>query len=276
MPTIRLLLTLSLHRNWLVYQLDISNAFLHGDLPKDIYMCQPPGFTDHDQPHVVCKLQKSFYEYKDCKSVPTPVTPATKQKEPNLLPHPDPTIYRRLAGSLQYLTITRPDIAFAANQVCQHMQSPTEHNFKELKRPLRYVKGTLSYGLPITVGSLDLQTYSDADWAFYTTYRKSISGFCSFLGPNLISWTVKKQVTVDKSSTEAEYRSLSAAASELLFAHLDIESTTAVEIADESAVDESAGATESPATVESVVVNLSGLSNLLLLPSAVTKKRAES
>ncbi|PKU70877.1 Retrovirus-related Pol polyprotein from transposon TNT 1-94 [Dendrobium catenatum] len=97
------------------------------------------------------------------------------------------------------------------------MQSPTEHNFKALTRLLRYIKGTTSFGLPITTGTLELRAFSDADWASDITDRKSVSGFCTFLGPNLISWTVKKQATVAKSSTEAEYRSLSAAASDVLW-----------------------------------------------------------
>ncbi|PKU77657.1 Retrovirus-related Pol polyprotein from transposon TNT 1-94 [Dendrobium catenatum] len=97
------------------------------------------------------------------------------------------------------------------------MQTPTEQNYKDLKRILRYINGTLSHGLPISPGSLELHSYSDADWASDSSDRKSISGFCTFLGPNLISWTVKKQATVAKSSTEAEYRSLSAATSEVVW-----------------------------------------------------------
>ncbi|PKU62682.1 Retrovirus-related Pol polyprotein from transposon TNT 1-94 [Dendrobium catenatum] len=97
------------------------------------------------------------------------------------------------------------------------MQSLTEQDFKALKRLLRYVKGTLSHGLPINVGPLEFRTYLDANWASDNTDRKSISSFCTFLGPNLVSWTVKKQVTMAKSSTEAEYRSLSAAASEVIW-----------------------------------------------------------
>ncbi|PKU61819.1 Retrovirus-related Pol polyprotein from transposon TNT 1-94 [Dendrobium catenatum] len=97
------------------------------------------------------------------------------------------------------------------------MQQPTDRDYTALKRLLRYISGTRSYGLPITRGSLTLPSYSDADWASDSTDRKSISGFCTFMGPNLISWTVKKQATVAKSSTEAEYRSLSAATSDVLW-----------------------------------------------------------
>ncbi|PKU80545.1 putative mitochondrial protein [Dendrobium catenatum] len=129
----------------------------------------------------------------------------------------DPSLYRRLAGSLQYLTITWPDIAYATNRICQHMQTPSCQDYQDLKRLLRYIKGTAHLGLPITRGNLILQTYADADWAADPVDRKSVSGFCTFLGPNLISWSVKKQVTVAKSSMEAEYRALSAATSEVIW-----------------------------------------------------------
>ncbi|PKU74847.1 Retrovirus-related Pol polyprotein from transposon TNT 1-94 [Dendrobium catenatum] len=97
------------------------------------------------------------------------------------------------------------------------MQSPSVQDYKALTRILRYIKGTLRFGLPLTAGTLELRSYTDADWASDTTDRKSISGFCTFLGSNLISWTVRKQATVAKSSTEAEYRSLSAATSEVIW-----------------------------------------------------------
>ncbi|XP_020672455.2 uncharacterized protein LOC110092300 [Dendrobium catenatum] len=175
----------------------------------------PTGFF-LSQEHYATKLLNDA-GYKDCKSAPTMLTPDKKKKEPNLQPLKDPSLYRRLAGSLQYLSITRSDIAFATNRICQHMQSPTEHNFKALTRLLRYIKGTTSFGLPITTGTLELRAFSDADRASDITDRKSVLGFCTFLGTNLISWTVNKQATVTKSSTEAEYRSLSAAASDVLW-----------------------------------------------------------
>ncbi|XP_020671762.1 uncharacterized protein LOC110091851 [Dendrobium catenatum] len=149
--------------------------------------------------------------FADCKAAPTPITPKANSNDNDNQPFSDPMLYRRLAGPLQYLSITRPDIAFTTNQICQHMHQPNVQNFQELKRLLRYIKGTSSFGLPITTGDLTLKTYTEADWASDPSDRKSISGHCNYLCSNLISWSVKKQVTFTKSSTEAEYRALSAA-----------------------------------------------------------------
>ncbi|KAI0529694.1 hypothetical protein KFK09_002249 [Dendrobium nobile] len=126
-------------------------------------------------------------------------------------------INAQLAGSLQSLTVTRPDIAFATNVICQHMHAPTTYDHQLLKRLLRYIKGTLHYGLPLSKGELKLTTYSDADWAADMDERKFVSGFCTYLGSNLILWSVKKQATVARSSTEAEYRALAAATSDVLW-----------------------------------------------------------
>ncbi|XP_020696003.1 uncharacterized protein LOC110109328 [Dendrobium catenatum] len=123
----------------------------------------------------------------------------------------DPTTYRRVTGSLQYLTLTRPDIAHAVNVLSQHLHDPTPQHTYLLKRLLRYIKGSVKLGLPILPGPLTLSTYSDADWAGDPNTRKSTTGHCTFLGNTLISWTVKKQNTVSRSSTESEYRALAAA-----------------------------------------------------------------
>ncbi|KAI0488731.1 hypothetical protein KFK09_028570 [Dendrobium nobile] len=155
--------------------------------------------------------------FDNCKACSTPIAPASAHSSDNALAFHDPSFYCRLAGSLQYLSITRPDIAFATNRTCQHMQRPTIQDFQSIKRILRYVKGTLHFGLPITPDDQQLRTYTNADWASNYSDRKSVSDFCTFLGPNLISWSVKKQATVVKSSTEAEYKALFAATSEILW-----------------------------------------------------------
>ncbi|GKB90499.1 ribonuclease H-like domain-containing protein, partial [Tanacetum coccineum] len=122
-------------------------------------------------------------------------------------PVSDPTLYRSLAGALQYLTFTRPDLSYAVQQVCLYMHDPRDPHFTALKRILCYVRGTLDYGLQLHVSSTtQLSAYTDADWAGCPVTRRSTSGYCVFLGDNLLSWSAKRQVTLSRSSVEAEYR----------------------------------------------------------------------
>lgn len=133
-------------------------------------------------------------------------------------PLPDATEYRSTVGALQYLSLTRPDISFAVNKVCQFMHRPTIPHWQAVKRILRYLKATLTHGLTLRrTHTTNLEAYSDADWAGCPDDRKSTSGYCVFLGPNLISWSSRKQPTVSRSSTESEYRALATTAAELLW-----------------------------------------------------------
>ncbi|GKE40795.1 ribonuclease H-like domain-containing protein [Tanacetum coccineum] len=117
------------------------------------------------------------------------------------------TLYRSIAGSLKYLTFTRPDISYVVQQVCLHMHDPREPHFSALKQILRYVHGTLDYGLQLFSSSTtDVVAYSDADWAGCPTTRHSTSGHCVFLGNNLLFWSSKRQPMLSRSSAEAEYR----------------------------------------------------------------------
>ncbi|XP_028118057.1 uncharacterized protein LOC114315643 [Camellia sinensis] len=126
-----------------------------------------------------------------------------------------PSLYRSLVGALQYLTLTRPDLSFTVNYLCQFLQNPLNSHFSAVKRLLRYLKGTLSHGLHFTSGPLVLNAFSDSDWAGSALDRRSTTGYCVFLGPNLISWCAKKQPTVSRSSSEAEYRALAQVSAEL-------------------------------------------------------------
>ncbi|KAI0524508.1 hypothetical protein KFK09_003879 [Dendrobium nobile] len=129
----------------------------------------------------------------------------------------DPMLYRHLVGALQYLTLTRPDISFVVNSLCQQMHNPMPTDFQLLQRLLRYVNAMFTFGLPISQGTTELQSFSDADWAGDKNTRRSTSGYCTFLGNTLISWSVKKQPTVARSSTEAEYRSIAAALTDIIW-----------------------------------------------------------
>ncbi|RVX03653.1 Retrovirus-related Pol polyprotein from transposon RE1 [Vitis vinifera] len=128
----------------------------------------------------------------------------------------DPTMFRSLAGALQYLTITRSDLSFNVNSICQFMHAPTEDHFRALKRILRYVKGTPHHGLQLHQQSThDILAYSDADWAGCPDTHHSTIGYAIFFCTNLVSCSSKKQSIVSQSSAEAEYRSLAIATADI-------------------------------------------------------------
>uniref|UniRef100_A0A2N9I261 Reverse transcriptase Ty1/copia-type domain-containing protein n=1 Tax=Fagus sylvatica TaxID=28930 RepID=A0A2N9I261_FAGSY len=141
---------------------------------------QPNGFFVHQSKYALDLLAR--HNMTTCKPCSTPFVSGSKPASVAFLN--DPTSFRSLIGALQYLTFTRPDLSFAANSLCEHMQSPTED-------------------------------FTDSDWAGNPVDRRSTTGFLVFLGNNLITWSSKKQPTVSRSSTEAEYRSLAIGAAEL-------------------------------------------------------------
>ncbi|XP_020209382.1 uncharacterized protein LOC109794341 [Cajanus cajan] len=325
MTSIRTILCLAASQRWPLHQMDVKNAFLHGDLIEDIYMTLPQGLFSPSTN--VCKLKRSLYGLRQAprawfekfrstllgfsfvqsqydsslfihhtttgivllliyvddmvitgsdhtsiqhlkeqlkasfhmkdlgplryflglevsmdstglflhqhKYVEDLIslaglhstTPVDTPLEINVKYHrdegdllSDALLYRQLVGSLNYLTITRPDIAFAVQQVSQFMHTPRHHHLAAVRRIIRYLKGTSMRGLffpndcPTT-----LVGYSDADWAGCPDTRRSVTGYCMFLGPALISWKSKKQSRVSKSSTESEYRAMSTACSEIIW-----------------------------------------------------------
>jgi histone deacetylase 1/2 len=106
------------------------------------------------------------------------------------------TRYRNIVGGLQYLTMTRPDLSYAVNKVCQYLHSPRCTYWSAVKRILRYVKGTISHGLllrPFTTPARPLlSAFFDADWAGDPDDRRSTGGFAIFDGGNLVSWSARK------------------------------------------------------------------------------------
>ena len=325
--TIRTILHIAVTKRWAMRQLDVQNAFLHGDLKETVFMRQPPGFEDLNKPDHVWRLKKAIYGLKqaprawfdkfsnfligfgfecsfpdpslfiyhqgsdviylllyvddmiltgnnnvlldrllvqlnqvfrmkdmgevhyflgiqvhhyadglflnqskyatdllitagmqDCAPMPTPL-PLKLDKVPGQDElFSDPSYFRSIAGKLQYLTLTRPDLQFSVNYICQRMHSPSQSDFTLLKRILRYVKGSLEMGISIKENSdSTLVCYSDSDWAGCRETRRSTGGFCTLLGSNVISWSAKRHETVSKSSTEAEYRTMSLATSEVVW-----------------------------------------------------------
>ncbi|KAJ1699274.1 hypothetical protein LUZ63_007786 [Rhynchospora breviuscula] len=325
--TVRTVLSIALSKGWELHQLDVNNAFLHGDLQETVYMEQPPGFADPLKPYYVCKLNKALYGLKQAprawfqklkhflishqfkpsqsdhslfiymikdvtiyilvyvddiivtgsdkeiiqtliqalhcnfsikdlgqlsyflgievthsitglhlsqtryfhsilekaqmvgvKPCQTPLQAGVQLSKFDGQPLSDPLLYRTIVGMLQYATLTRPDLTFAVNKVSQFFAQPTDSHWQAVKRILRYLKGTIHMGLHFKPSSqLDLQVFCDADWAGCPDDRRSTTGFVVFLGPNVVSWSSKKQSTVSRSSTEAEYRAMAVATAEVMW-----------------------------------------------------------
>jgi hypothetical protein len=155
-----------------------------------------------------------------CKPVSTPLSTSERLSAHEGVPlGPNDAInYRSIVGALQYLTLTRPDISFAVNKVCQFLHAPTDTHWSTVKRILRYIRQNTKIGLKIRKSnSMLVSGFSDSDWAGSLDDRRSTGGFAIFLGSNLISWSARKQATVSRSSTEAEYKAIANATAEIMW-----------------------------------------------------------
>jgi hypothetical protein len=130
----------------------------------------------------------------------------------------DATRYRSMIGALQYLTLTRSDIAFSVNKVCQFLHAPITEHWLAVKRILRYLKAYARLGLKICKSTSCLvSAFLDADWAGCLDDRRSTWGFAVYIGSNLVSWNAKKQATVSRSSIESEYKAMANATTEVIW-----------------------------------------------------------
>lgn len=130
----------------------------------------------------------------------------------------DKESYQRLVGRLIYLCHTRPDISYAVSVVSRYMHDPRSGHLEAAHRILRYLKGSPGKGLWFKRNDhLDVDGYCDADWANCLDDRRSTSGYCVFVGGNLVSWRSKKQSVVSQSTAEAEYRSMAICLCEMLW-----------------------------------------------------------
>ncbi|RVW37753.1 Retrovirus-related Pol polyprotein from transposon RE1 [Vitis vinifera] len=130
--------------------------------------------------------------YLGCKTRKTPMDPNVKfsQDEGDLLD--DPSMYRRMIGKLLYLTITRPDLSFSVNRLSQFLAKPQIPHLHATYHVLQYVKATVGQGLFYSSSSaIELKAFADSDWAACPDTRRSISGFCVFIGDSLVSWKSK-------------------------------------------------------------------------------------
>ncbi|XP_057526239.1 uncharacterized mitochondrial protein AtMg00810-like [Amaranthus tricolor] len=318
MSSIRCIIAIAASKQWDIWQLDVNNAFLHGDLHEEVYMKAPHGLSNPSGK--ICLLQKSLYGLKqasrqwfakltselisrgytqskndyslflktamilkvvddilitgnDSKGIsqlkshlhhiftikdlgklhfflgievgyttsgisltqtkytrellshcniqdltptvtPLPQNIKLHQQEGEL--YHDPTYYRTMVGKMNFLTHTRPDLAFTVQHLSQFLQEPRAPHVAALHHALRYIAATEGQGILLnSSGQLTLQAFSDSDWAACPNTRRSVTGYVLMLGSSPITWKSKKQSTVSKSSSEAEYRAMSSAASEV-------------------------------------------------------------
>lgn len=195
---------------------NLNEAFALKDLGELSYFL---GIQVSEQPNGHIHLSQRKYiidilthaKMQSAKSMNTPMTNGLKLSGHGSEPFQDTQLYRSIVGAIQYATITSLEITYCVNRVCQSMQTPLESHWQAVKRILRYLSGILHFGLNLQSNShqaMILEGYCDADWASDRDDRHLTSGFCVFLGSNLISWQSKKQHVVSRSSIEAEYRSL--------------------------------------------------------------------
>nr|XP_017221138.1 PREDICTED: uncharacterized mitochondrial protein AtMg00810-like [Daucus carota subsp. sativus] len=131
----------------------------------------------------------------------------------------NPELYRSLVGKLNYLTNTRPDLSYTVQSLSQYMHAPRTSHFAALHHTLRYLAATVTQGILLKAADhLKLQAFSDADWASCKDSRRSVTGYILLFGQSPVTWKSKKQSTVSKSSAEAEYRAMAAAAAEVTWA----------------------------------------------------------
>ncbi|GKA37805.1 ribonuclease H-like domain-containing protein [Tanacetum coccineum] len=239
---------LAASRHWLIHQLDVKNAFLPGDLSETVYMHQPPGFRDSIHPNYGTDTAYLLLYVDDIV-----LTASSESLLQQIIRSLHQEFAMTDLGSLNYflgISVTRDSSGLFLSQkkyaieildrahmdncnpsrtpidtesklgsdgdpVCLYMHDPRETHFSALKRILRYVRDTLDYGLQLFSSSTTyLVAYSDADWAGCPTTRRSTSGYCVFLGNNLLSWSSKRQPTLSHSSAEVEYRGVANAVAE--------------------------------------------------------------
>ena len=302
MNTVRVLLSLAANLNWKLFQMDVKNAFLQGDLAEEVYMSVPPGHVQESRFGVACKLKKAIYGLKQSprawyaklssvlllnglkrsaadsslfvkrgisgttivlvyvddivitgndqteiiklkkllhekfaikdlgalkyflgleiayskkgiflnqrkyvldllqetgklgvKPVDTPTESGSKPDNDGELIS-DIGHFQRLVGKLIYLTITRPDIAYAVSLVSRFMHAPRVNHLTAVNRILQYLKRSPGRGiLMCNNGNCSITAYTDVDWAGCPVDRKSTTGYCTFVGGNLVTWKSKNQ-----------------------------------------------------------------------------------
>ncbi|RVW92842.1 Retrovirus-related Pol polyprotein from transposon TNT 1-94 [Vitis vinifera] len=216
--SVRLFLSMAAMCHWPLYQLDIKNDFLHGELLEEVYMEQPPSFVAQEESGLVCKLRRSLYGLKQSPRAWFESFSSVVQ-EFGMLRSSDQECIQRLKqhlfnhfqtkdlGKLKYFLGL--EIAQSSSGVVMSQRRGASKRSWEISTTCRQTE------LPHHHSARHLFSY--ADWAGSPSDRRSTSGYCVFIGGNLISWKIKKQDVVVRSSAEAKYRAMALATCELIW-----------------------------------------------------------
>ncbi|CAL9001481.1 unnamed protein product [Prunus brigantina] len=176
----------------------------------------------HQKKYALTLLDK--FGLKDCKLVSTPLVATDKLQREDGSEAAEESLYRKIVGSLLYLTTTRQDIMFSASLLARFMHSPSKKHYGAAKRVLRYIQGTIDYGIEYAAGkSALLIGYCDSDWSGSEEDMKSTSGYAFSFGSGVFSWASIKQHSVALSTTEAEYVSAAEATSQAIWLRFVLE-----------------------------------------------------
>ncbi|KAK2438086.1 putative mitochondrial protein [Trifolium repens] len=164
------------------------------------------GILIHQKKYVSDILKR--FAMVNCNPANTPMETASSLNEDNEGKSVNSTHYKQIVGSLRYACNSRLDICHSVGIVSRFMQSPKLSHMQAVKRILRYLQGTIDYGVLYTKAEEDqkrLIGYCDSDWSGDKVERKSTMGYVFTLFNCPISWSSKKQTVVALSTCEAEY-----------------------------------------------------------------------
>ncbi|GJW30661.1 retrovirus-related pol polyprotein from transposon TNT 1-94 [Tanacetum coccineum] len=208
----------SANKNMTIYQMDVKMAFLNGDLKEEVYVSQPEGFVDQDNPSHVYKLKRTSTISNKHHVHDTPMVEKCKLDEDLQEKPVDTTLYCGMLGPLMYLTFNIHDLIYADCLCARYQAKPTEKHLHAVKQIFRYLKGTINMDLWYSKDTdMSLTTYSDVDYVGCQDTRRGTSGSAQFLGDKLVSWSSKKQKSNAISSIKAEYIALSGCCAQILW-----------------------------------------------------------